>query len=801
MPFPPLPTPGQDGGQWGHKLNEWGGVVELEIEGLQEDVSSKVDLAAISAVATSGMYSDLIGTPEAFPPTPHNHDGVYVKPESLAGVALSGAYADLSGRPTIPTTLTGLDTTVTGAQLNALKAKVDGVAAGAEVNVQSDWNAASGDAFIANKPTLGTAAAMASTAFATAAQGVKADTAVQPAAIANFETTTQLNTRDTNNRARANHTGTQSADTLTDGTTNKAFLATERTKLTGIQAGAEVNVQADWNAASGDAAILNKPATFTPIAHTHVATNITDFGSAADARITAQKAIANGLATLDAAGKVPSSQLPSIALTDVSVVATQAAQLALVAQEGDVAIRTDQSRTYVHNGGVAGTMADWAELLSPGDAVTSVNGQTGTVSLTTTNIAEGTNLYYTDARVIANTTVAANTAARHTHSNKTTLDAVTAAYTTAEKTKLTGIATGATANSTDAQLRDRATHTGTQSADTITNGTANKVFTAAEQTKLTGIQAGAEVNVQADWDAISGDAQILNKPTLGTAAAMASTAFATAAQGTKADTAVQPAGLTKAAVGLGNVDNTSDANKPVSTATATALSGKAATSHTHPVSDLTATGTRNSTTILYGDNTWKTAPSGGGGVTDHTLLTNIGTNTHAQIDTHIASTANPHSVTKAQVGLGSVDNTSDAAKPVSTATQTALNGKADTAHSHTITGSIALEFHGGGAAIEAGAVAMVRMNFAGTFTGWDVYAGQSGSFVGTVGRATHAAYPTFTAISGTSKPTLASATKNQSTALTGWTTAFADGSVIRIVVDSATTVEDVSVSLRYTRTV
>ena len=50
---------------------------------------------------------------------------------------------------------------------------------------------------------------------------------------------------------------------------------------------------------------------------------------------------------------------------------------------------------------------------------------------------------------------------------------------------------------------------------------------------------------------------------------------ATTAQGAKADTAVQPAGLTKAAVGLGNVANTSDANKPVSTAQAAALAGKA----------------------------------------------------------------------------------------------------------------------------------------------------------------------------------------------------------------------------------
>lgn len=45
------------------------------------------------------------------------------------------------------------------------------------------------------------------------------------------------------------------------------------------------------------------------------------------------------------------------------------------------------------------------------------------------------------------------------------------------------------------------------------------------------------------------------------------------------------------------------------------------------------------------------------------------------ITDHIADTANPHGVTKAQVGLSAVDNTSDADKPVSTATQTALDGK------------------------------------------------------------------------------------------------------------------------------
>lgn len=70
---------------------------------------------------------------------------------------------------------------------------------------------------------------------------------------------------------------------------------------------------------------------------------------------------------------------------------------------------------------------------------------------------------------------------------------------------------------------------------------------------------------------------------------------------------------------------------------------------------------------------------------DHTEISGIGTNSHPAIDAalsataaHIASTSNPHAVTKAQVGLGSVDNTADSAKPVSTAQQTALNAKADT---------------------------------------------------------------------------------------------------------------------------
>ena len=56
-----------------------------------------------------------------------------------------------------------------------------------------------------------------------------------------------------------------------------------------------------------------------------------------------------------------------------------------------------------------------------------------------------------------------------THSLDLTTDSATRlAMTAAERTKLSGVSTGATANATDAQLRDRSTHTGTQAASTVT---------------------------------------------------------------------------------------------------------------------------------------------------------------------------------------------------------------------------------------------------------------------------------------------------------------------------------------------
>jgi len=82
----------------------------------------------------------------------------------------------------------------------------------------------------------------------------------------------------------------------------------------------------------------------------------------------------------------------------------------------------------------------------------------------------------------------------------------------------------------------------------------------------------------------------------------------------------------------------------------TELAGKAATVHTHAAADITS-GTFSNSRISSSNVTQHE------GSIVHQNLSGAGTNTHAQIDTHIASVANPHAVTKAQVGLGNVANT------------------------------------------------------------------------------------------------------------------------------------------------
>jgi hypothetical protein len=115
---------------------------------------------------------------------------------------------------------------------------------------------------------------------------------------------------------------------------------------------------------------------------TQPSSTISDFNTAADARIEVQKGLANGLATLGSDAKIPTAQLPALAITDTFPVASQAAMLALTAEVGDVAVRTDLNKSVILKTAGASTLSNWQELLTPTDAVLSVNGQTGAVNLT-----------------------------------------------------------------------------------------------------------------------------------------------------------------------------------------------------------------------------------------------------------------------------------------------------------------------------------------------------------------------------------------------------------------------------------
>jgi len=94
----------------------------------------------------------------------------------------------------------------------------------------------------------------------------------------------------------------------------------------------------------------------------------------------AEKGEANGVATLDENGKIPTDQLPPLSISDVFVVDSEDAQLALDAQTGDIAVRTDENKTYIRNSNNNGDMSDWTQILTPQN-VSSVNGKTGDVVL------------------------------------------------------------------------------------------------------------------------------------------------------------------------------------------------------------------------------------------------------------------------------------------------------------------------------------------------------------------------------------------------------------------------------------
>jgi hypothetical protein len=144
-------------------------------------------------------------------------------------------------------------------------------------------------------------------------------------------------------------------------------------------------------------------------------TAITGLGTAS----TKDAGAALGVATLDAGGKVPVSELPAAVLGALSYQGTWNASTnsptltSSVGTKGYYYVVSVAGNTDL-NGITDWLVGDWAvyngtvwQKIDNTETVTSVNGQTGAVVLTTTNVAEGTNLYFTNAR--ARTSISAGT--------------------------------------------------------------------------------------------------------------------------------------------------------------------------------------------------------------------------------------------------------------------------------------------------------------------------------------------------------------------------------------------------------
>jgi hypothetical protein len=172
--------------------------------------------------------------------------------------------------------------------------------------------------------------------------------------------------------ARANHTGTQAASTISD------FDTQVRTS------------RLDQMAAPTGSVSLNSQKI------TNLATPTNSGDAVSLGYINGQKGAANGLAELDGSGLVPTHHLPALAITTTQVVNSEANMLALTAQVGDVAVRTDVNKSFILTATPATTLGNWQELLSPTDAVLSVDGSTGAITLS------GTYLNRTTGQLLGN---------------------------------------------------------------------------------------------------------------------------------------------------------------------------------------------------------------------------------------------------------------------------------------------------------------------------------------------------------------------------------------------------------------
>ncbi len=259
---------------------------------------------------------------------------------------------------------------------------------------------------------------------------------------------------------------------------------------------------------------------------------------------TTKLGVANGIATLNSSGIIPSNQLPPVTFSSTSVVASDADMTALsTAIVGSIAIRTDVSKNYVLSALPASNLSNWIELLTPGAPVQTVNGYSGSVNLAKSDIGLN-NVDNTNdvSKPVSNLTQAALNL--KLDANKVGAANGTASLNAAGKIPTDQIP--AISFSSVKVLSSQAAMLGLSSAvvgSVVIRTDVNKNF----------VLAASDPSVLANWIEL-----LTPAPPVQSVNGYAGNVS-----------------LVKGDLGLGNVENTSDANKAISTATQNALNLKA----------------------------------------------------------------------------------------------------------------------------------------------------------------------------------------------------------------------------------
>lgn len=365
------------------------------------------------------------------------------------------------------------------------KAKLDGIAYGAEVNVQSDWNVndESSDAFIRNRPNLAV--------FVTHDElGARLDTK-QDVLTAGRNITIENNVISASADPQVQADWAQNDSSAVDYIKNRPqnlvqdadyhhtdnnFTDADKTKLAGIEAGAEVNVKPDWDAVAGsDAEILNKPQNLVQDAdYHHTDNNFT----------TAEK---NKLAGIEAGAEVN----------------VNADWNATAGSDAEILNKPDLS-VYATKTEVASDLADKQDKLTAGSNITITNNVISATAEPQQNADWNATSGVTE---ILNKPQNLVQDANYVHTDNN--------FTNADKTKLAGVEAGAEANvqsdwtendsSKDSYIRNR------PSSKPLVAGANISITESASQVT---IAASAAPQQNADWNASSGVSEILNKPDL-----------------------------------------------------------------------------------------------------------------------------------------------------------------------------------------------------------------------------------------------------------------------------------------------